>query len=482
MATYSCALARTFDFLLCTVSFPRENKEMSARNELIKWHVRDFASDWRRHLTHAFSSRTGRNAQIVLLSQVAAGGFGFLVNLLIIRTLGVDDYGLFSLFSATYLLLGGLFHLGWSDTYVRFGTLHAQAPFFARLRRSVLRRIGVGTTFLAAVALFLSPWVAHRFFPSVPGLSALLPFSIGVALLNGWLSFFLADLRVRADYRALLGANVGAVVVRLVFLGSLLYARAVTLDRVMIAYGLSPFLVMLGCAAYVRSRRAGADAAADAQGEEYVPPLVDREIRIYNRWIFLNIVTYTLIGNTDALILAYYHATGVVADFGVSSRLTVPFYFLITAINTTLLPRLTIAPDPTEVRRILGKLLFLLLPLGGALFLFAFGGVSLLLKLAGPAYATIGPILRLQIFTLIVVLFWQPLAIALQAIGRAKSVAYLSSAQLILNLTLDFIWIPRYGASGAIWAAFGGHVLGLLWVSIELSRRLSFARNPEGAQ
>src|SRR4051794_20697035 len=87
------------------------------------------------------NSRTGKNAQLVFGSQFASAGIGFLINILLIRGLSIADFGLFALFSSTFMLLAGIFQLGWNDTFVRFGSRHLGRDFFQSLRTFVIRKV-----------------------------------------------------------------------------------------------------------------------------------------------------------------------------------------------------------------------------------------------------------------------------------------------------------------------------------------------------
>ena len=94
----------------------------------------------------ALRTRTGRDTQLVFSGQTVNAGLGFLANILLMRTLSLADYGLFSLFISALMLISGFMHFGWNETFVRFGAKYQHSPFFNALRKLLLKKTLLAST------------------------------------------------------------------------------------------------------------------------------------------------------------------------------------------------------------------------------------------------------------------------------------------------------------------------------------------------
>jgi O-antigen/teichoic acid export membrane protein len=428
--------------------------------------------DWRDRLIAALTTKTARDAQLVLFSQMLSGVVGFTANLILIRCLSVRDFGLFSLFNSMFMLLGGLLHLGWADTYVRFGAIHRQESFFPSLQRRALAWTVLGSSLLSVALLAFAPHVVERLYHRPEALT-IFRASVIVAALNTWILFFLADFRVQSNYRALAGMNVGPQILRLVAIALLLAGSALTLQSTISVYA---FVSLAFCAIcgmiFLRSR-------PTLGPSPLLPTGLRKEITHYNRWLLFNLVSYTLIGNIDAQILAYYKANQTIAEFSVAGRLTLPFYMVIMAINTAVLPRISASHTAKDLRIVLSKLSLVLVPLSAALGAVALFGVPLILRIAGPQYAGITTLMRLQLLCTVLVVLWYPLSTILLGMGRAKSIAILSFTQLLIDIALDFAWIPSGGAEGAVRSSVVIHLLGLAWTLADLAWQIRLKKETD---
>jgi O-antigen/teichoic acid export membrane protein len=428
--------------------------------------------DWRDRLIAALTTKTARDAQLVLFSQLLSGVVGFTANLVLIRCLSVRDFGLFSLFNSMFMLLGGLLHLGWADTYVRFGAIHRQEPFFPSLQRRALAGTILGSSLISAALFVFAPHVVERLYHRPEALT-IFRASVIVAALNTWILFFLSDFRVQSKYRALAGMNVGPQVLRLIALAMLFLGGALTLQSTISVYAFVSLVFCAICAAIFLKSKPVFGAA------QLVPTALRKDIRNYNGWLLFNLVSFTLIGNIDAQILAYYKANQTIAEFSVAGRLTLPFYMVVMAINTAVLPRISASHTERDLRAVLSKLSLVLVPLSAALAAVTLFGVPLILKIAGPQYAGITTLMRLQLLCTLLVILWYPLSTILLGMGRAKSIAILSFTQLLIDIALDLAWIPSAGAEGAVRSSVVIHLLGLIWTLTDICWQIRLKKREE---
>lgn len=428
--------------------------------------IQNLVKDLRDKLRETLRTQTARNVQLVLVSQILSGALGFAANLLLIRGLSVASFGLFSLFNSMFMMIFGIMHLGWADTYVRFGSIHRTAPFFPSLRRHSLKWVAGGSTVFAALLLLFAPHVIEHIFHRRESLEIFYS-AVLLALISTWLMFFLSEFRVHSNYRSLAGVNCGPQIFRLLIFVPLFAMSALTLNNTIATYFLITLTFVVLCAVpYFKN------AGLFQTASEPVPSAVRREMTSYNGWMLFNLITFNVIGNVDAQIIAHYQVNQSIAEFSVAGRLALPFYLIITAINTAVLPRLSASHTVKEIKTVISKLTLVILPLTALIAAIALFGVPWILWIAGPHYAGITTLMRLQLLCTLLTVLWYPLSTVLLAMGRAKSIALLGLAQLAIDLILDFAWIPHGGAEGAVRASVVIHLLGLLWTVMDLSRQI----------
>lgn len=410
----------------------------------------------------ALATRTGRDTAVVFSGQVVNAAIGFSLNIVLMRQLSLDQYGNFTLFNSSMMLLAGFFHLGWIETYVRFGAMHLGTEKFGALRGLVFRRLLIGSTVLAVAAAALSPWIANHFYNRHGFTGFLCAAALG-AFGMGLVSFALNDCRVRKLFWRFFGLQTGGTLTRFAVCVLALAIGALTVRVAVAAYALVP-LAVAGYALFWP----GKGILRDRAGGAPVDPATVREMNVYNGWLLVSMFTTNLTGNLDSQLMAHYHGNQALSHYGAVGRLTLPLNFLVTALTTTLLPRLSSARSDDEVRYYLSQLKLFLVPLGALVALSCFLAPPLLVWVAGPGYETIGTLLRFQIFSMLIVLITNPLGLVLYAWGWSWVFAYLNVAQLILNVALCVWWIPTAGPMGAIRAGIAINLLGFAFVTVAL--------------
>jgi O-antigen/teichoic acid export membrane protein len=409
----------------------------------------------------ALLTRTGKHTALVFFGQVINAGIGFSLNILLLRKLGVGEYGIFSLFNSSLMLLAGFFHMGWIETYVRFGAKHLEAPLFLSLRWLIFRRFVIASAILTVLGILLSSWAADRFYHRADFSNGLRLAVLG-AFATGLFSFILNDCRVRGNFWNFFKVQTGSTLLRFMVCAGALAAGVLNLSWVIGSYSLVPLVFGVSGLFWPKT------GICWERGNEKIDPPIVREMSVYNRWLLVSLFTTNLIGNVDSQIIAHYQDNLALSMYGAVGRLTLPISFLVTAISTTLLPRLSSAKSSWEVRFYLSRLKLFLIPLSILVLICAVAAPPLLIRLAGPSYDSIGPMLRIQILCNLIVLVTNPLGLVIYAWGWSWLFAYLNLAQLAVDLALCFWWIPKAGPMGAIWTNVVVNLLGLAFVTCAL--------------
>lgn len=405
--------------------------------------------------------KTARQTSIVYLAQVAQAVLGFALNILLIRHLDLDDYGSLTVFSSTYMLLAGLSHWGWTETYVRFGAAHREAPaveYFFRGR--IIRYAGISFLVLLAASPLLARYAYQR-----PAWAPLLALASLTGFLTCLASFEMNRVRLFQRFGIYFSAIVSGSAFRLAALLACFALGHLTLWPSIFVYLASPLLV-IGLLWCLLPPIFSAPASP-------LPPEVAEGARNYNRWLLVSIFATTLITNFDMQILAFFHGTETVAQLGAASRLTLPISILVSALATTILPKLSREHQNQELMRFYLRKIGLLLPwiaLG-----FAIAGaaaVPLLTYLAGHKYGGLELLLLLQLVSILAVLLTNPFGLVLLAKGDIKALALMNLAQLGLSLALQLALVPRWGAVGSVSAAIAVNIFGCMITMLLVSRRM----------
>lgn len=418
-----------------------------------------------------FSGSFGKNTFYVYIAQIVGGGLGFLFNLVLIRKMNVQDYGLFTLFSSAAMLLAGFFPLGWTETYNRFGSKHIHDEYFFPLRKFFLKRILVSTLVCSAVAFMFSGWISSNFYHR-PDFDFYLKVSIFSAIILCLYSFVSVDLQVRHRFKDYLGSQVFLSAARLLLVLGAVGAAVLTLPTAIAINVLIPAVLVLflgwtmGAFSPSFWRQSG------------LSPEIEAESASFRKWILVSALCNAVIGNIDLSILAHFHPDQTLAQYGVAARLTLPIQMAMASLGIVLLPKIASTKDPEVTRRQLGKLVRYLLPAGAVLLVLSFLIPPVLARWAGGAYAESEDTIRFFLFSSVIVFVTNPAGIFLIAWGHVRLNAILNLVQLIVDIALDLLWIPEKGALGAIQATCVVYLMGTAFAYYFLWRAMNGKLKP----
>ena len=416
-------------------------------------------------LLQALRTRTGRQTQLVFMGEAVSAVLGFALNVLLLRVLGVDEYGTFALFSATMMLLAGFVHFGWSETLVRFGAKYRDRVEFEAIRSHAFSRVVLGASALALVAVGASSWLCVQVYKRPEFVPY---FQLGV--FGAWSSclftFFQNDRRAKQEMRAVVVWRVGSSLARLVVLSGAWILSWFSLQLAVWTYAFVPILFVLPALLRELKRHFRPMKYASVR-----PELAD-EMANYTGWMFLSMATTHLIGNVDSHIIAYFHPNTVLSSFTAAARLTLPIQIAVLAMTTTLLPRLSASRDLSEIHLYVKRVTQFLIPLSAAILLAIWIAPPILIWVSGPKYEDISTLLRLQMTTTWIILLTNPFGLILYAWGRTRMLAMMNVAQLIVNVGLDLWWVPTWGAAGAIVSTLVVNLIGMVTIYIGVVRGL----------
>ncbi len=191
-----------------------------------------------------------------------------------------------------------------------------------------------------------------------------------------------------------------------------------------------------------------------------------------------NSLLVALLNKFDALMLQALGDLTQVGFYGSAYRLPNLIERVPTLVMATLFPVMSqlAVRDPIALRRLYRKTLFGLAALVVPMLIGVIGLAPLIVRVwFGPDYAPVVPLLRVVILSTALVYLGIAGGNLLVALNRTKANFAAMASATAINLALNFVWIPSYGAMGAAWATVVG--FGVLSGSTLVLAELALARS-----
>jgi len=113
------------------------------------------------------TKRLAKGSAIIFFYTVGASLLGYILRILLSRTLSIEMFGLFYSVSAVFVLLSGFSDLGFGDAFVYYASKYLKRKDLKRvwLIYNYYQFIFVGFSLLvSAMLIFLAPWLSKHFF------------------------------------------------------------------------------------------------------------------------------------------------------------------------------------------------------------------------------------------------------------------------------------------------------------------------------
>jgi O-antigen/teichoic acid export membrane protein len=147
-----------------------------------------------------------------------------------------------------------------------------------------------------------------------------------------------------------------------------------------------------------------------------------------------------------------------------ATKFIYPFMFISSAFMTAIFPKLAKhSEEKDKFRNIQITAVYYLGGIGIFLSISLYLGAEIIFQLFfGDKYDNSIPIFKILVWFLAIVFLYGPISNSLVAKNRIKFLAYLNLFMIILNVVLNFILIPDYGAKGAAMTTIVCEILILL--------------------
>lgn len=372
-----------------------------------------------------------------LLNIIALAWLGF--------ALGQANYGLFGYFLNFILFLSQLSDFGLNMTIIKyyrdFATQGRLNEAEALLRRSLWIRMAILAVAIAVCILLARPIVTLGL--KRPDLAWLFRLSslgvIGAAL---W-AYCQSAMQARQQfglYAVLTAANHA---LRLVLIGLLVYFSHMDLTVAMLVVIVAPFLGIIS------SARLWPPVFWTAR---MTPEVMRRQLAgifHFSKWIFLSMISTTIIMRLDLFLLGYFSSPEDAGQYTMAFNLAQGIPLITAAVSTVLLPKLAATRRRGEIRRITGIFLKASPALAAAVVCLLLLARWIIPPLKGGMYAPCLPVFDLLVIGSSLSLILNPLSYFCLALERASWLTWMNLAQLFLAAGLDLLLIPHWGALGA---------------------------------
>lgn len=400
-------------------------------------------------LTNTAISAGGRTLNIVL---------GILVTAIVTRWLGPATFGYYVLL----LALGSIVQLlADGGLYLTLTRTIAEQP-------SKKNEIISNIISLRAILLFCAFLLGGVAVAVMPGLAGMLPVYIILAI--GLIAQSLSQLLmgIYQNEQNMWGATGGDLAGRLlqIFIIFIL-GSAAGLSGVSLAF-------MLGAAATFLLHNL------------FLPRQIKWRVKFnYSNWRELVAVSwpigFLLLVNAvyfriDTLILSFFNSATEVGWYGLAYRIIESMLFFPAMLGGLLLPRISefLLVDKNKARQLIEEGLKLLALTGAlAVILIIIAAPEIINLVAGPLYFAAAPWLKILSAALFIMFLGNLFGFALMALKKQLALLKLYLTLMIVNLLLNLIFIPFYGAAAAAWTTVATEAIATIGAFIMLNRALS---------
>lgn len=401
----------------------------------------------------------------VLLIKICAAVILVLIQILIARILGPDQYGQFILITFWCMLLSVFGKLGFDVTYLRFMPIYRQEGNIGAIRSLI--RFSVGVCFLTSVALFLILFIPALKESIIVNIFALITL-LGLVVMR-FLDSYLKSLDIIVSSH-FLQEMLRPILFLGLFLMSVFFFQSSGYVAATIAY--TAAIVLVCILMFVQRSRSKSVFPAEEKGLEH---------HTKGEWIahalpvMMIAGTAIIINRIDIVMIGYFQDQKSVAIYSVAHRISEFTIFGLFAATSLLSPYISKLHAKGDLKELQAKIDDIMRPVGVLTILAAFGILALgsfVLQLFGPVYTTGMTCLFILVCSQTFNGLCGPVSLILSVTGYQKMAFKISILAAVLNVIANALLIPAYGIEGAAIASALSYVLWNVLMLVFIRRKL----------
>jgi len=372
--------------------------------------------------------------------------------ILLSRSLGPAQFGLFSALIALSILISDLADFGVSAGLAHFvglGTLSRNTGRLGRyLSASLMLKIGATFSIIVFALLFLSILTNFIFDNSKTINSFYFLIALLGSLVSAFFGFSIFALQAKRKYFAASLANVLGNTIRLILLMVIMITGVISIEL-----GLGIYFFGFAVSAAVALFFLPVSLLKKPNAEDF------KEIFQFNKWLAAGTVLFAIFTRLDTVLIVSLNSAREAGLYAVASRVTFAFPLIASTLAAVWSPRFSVFKERQDAVQYLKRsLLFVLLIAIGILIILPLSG-EIIVLFFGEEY------LGASFSLVLLFLAWAAFLLGIPAIqfityylSRSDIYAFLSFAQFIVIVGLDVVLIPQLGAIGAAIAFLIGNL------------------------
>jgi O-antigen/teichoic acid export membrane protein len=402
-----------------------------------------------KHLKTVFASHTVRHSAVTIFSTFASAGLGALFYMVLARMIGPKEYGLFSV-GLTFLTLSvTVGDIGMGQGLVRFVSEHRNDNgYFPYAKLSLQTKIIISCVIFLLLCIFPRQIAILGF--HLPQLAPLLPL-VGLGITSYLLySFSLAVLQGLQKFLGWGILQVGSNLLRLVFLGFLIFFPPLTAVKAFIVFSAASLTGFFVSWIWFDTKLI------------FVPisRQTSQSFWSFNRWTATFMVISSLVSRLDVLITTRYVT---LAQIGVYSLATMMASFmpqLSTAIGAVTSTKIAGLKDKSDNHAYVKKATFFAIGVSLVVAIIMVPTALFVIWFTGKGFANALAPFSVLLISLVVFVAGNPIRDSiLYFFHQPKFFVFTSILQGVVLVTACLIFTPKFGVMGTTFSVLLSHIV-----------------------
>lgn len=377
-------------------------------------------------------------------------GLGFLVTILITRSFSVEVFGEYSFLISIAMTCFQFAHLGFSSANTYYIVHNKKLLPFLLANTQIL---GLVVGFITLIVLLILNMIYfHREVSLIIVTAFMVPFLV-ITELNRGLLTGLEKIKTANNLdllsKMLYTIMVISVIVYFQSIWSLIFAYVMQ----MFIYSSTSFYNLF------------------KKAKNKLKPSIHlfKKTSNYSIRIYLTLFLAFMVLKIDIYFIEYFMGNKPLGIYSLAATLATHLILIINVVIPLLLPKLATINNTSERIKKLRNIIFYALILLVLINLgFYFLGKWFIVLVFGDKYLESVIIIQILLMATSVLSLETILAQYYAFIGKIKFLIYYWVITLLLNIILNYLWIPKYGIEGAAWASFISYSLILVLVGLRL--------------
>lgn len=387
-----------------------------------------------------------RETAYVYAGSFANGTALFLVSTLLAHTLDQKQFGIFSIAILVLNTAAEISDFGLNAVLLRF-VPHYHALGDESKLKQLLKTVWQWRVRIAVVAtacgVFGAELIATHILgqPETAAVVRISSLGIGGVILLGFVSLYIQSSR-QFIYAATLSTLKGWG--RLALVGLLVLCGVHHVPTIAIAYVIVPWILLVAS-----MHRLPKGFLSIETNQEFKKELGE-QLKHFSFWFTIWSFSSIIASRIDQAMISHYLGLEAVALYSIAYQPMIAYTMAQNAVGAVTTPRINGLKTREDVKLFIVRLWKWIIPAGVIVALLVYPSRLLIPLIFGSRYIDAMQLYVVLSYSMILSFIAAPLSVVVTWFNKAHLVAYGGFIQLVVNMGLNFVLIPRYGAMGAV--------------------------------